>query len=68
MYLLHALYAGNPCAMLAKLTHHANPKNYAVDWDGIRDLVLDMATYCCSAMATVKYVRFCPIVQYSTVQ
>lgn len=41
---------------MAKLSNTANPYNFAVDWDGIRDSVLDMATYCCSAMATKRYI------------
>jgi hypothetical protein len=39
---------------MAKLSTAVNQYNLAVDWDGIRDSVLDMATYCCSAMATSK--------------
>jgi hypothetical protein len=39
---------------MAKLSNTVNPYNFAVDWDGIRDSVLDMATYCCSAMATKR--------------
>lgn len=45
---------GNPCALMAKLSGASNPYNLAVDWDGIRESVLDMATYCCSAMATQR--------------
>jgi hypothetical protein len=39
---------------MAKLSTAVNQYNLAVDWDGIRASVLDMATYCCSAMATSK--------------
>lgn len=46
--------AGNPSALMAKLSTAVNPHNYAVDWDGIRDSVLDMATYCCSAIASKR--------------
>jgi hypothetical protein len=45
---------GNPSVLMAKLTTTANPYNFAVDWGAIRDSVLDMATYCCSAVATKR--------------
>jgi hypothetical protein len=45
-----ALLSGSPAGLKAKLANTRNVRGLAVDWDGIRDSVLDMATYCCSAL------------------
>lgn len=48
---LYTLLAGSPGKLEDMLSSNVNPYGLAVDWDGIRDSVLDMATYCCSALA-----------------
>jgi len=46
--------AGSPSTLMSRLSTSVNAYGLAVDWDGIRDSVLDMATYCCSALADVR--------------